>query len=468
MNVEAQTGDEDVTFILHKVLFDFDKMPEEMLNDGYWNSNFANYETLNGAKFEVYDVTDEFNGHISKGLSTEDAQETLAITDISAETPLKTGTTSGAGTVEFTLPSSTEKNTVYLFHESNVPAGIKERATNLVVVLPYLGKDGNALSPIHLYPKNETERILIEKEVLGDVSYEIGEPIAYEIRTRTPKNPQDYTTFRIRDEADSVLLFNAESLVVTIGNTEVDELYTLDPNTNGFTLNFDVNQLDDFRDQEIIVRYEMTLSPEAMPDVNYFNEASVQYDNQSSIDRDLVRTGGYRFIKVDLRDENTTLADARFILRNESGNYLMLENGNYSWIENSENATQLVSGEDGLFEITGLRYGRYYLEEIEAPEGYVLSDTEIPFDVMNGTFSLRAAMNVVNQPDRPRLPITGGDVPTPERPRLPITRGEEPARPRLPITGEMNTIIFGVIGVAFIVLALVILNSRKREEREGR
>ena len=417
MNVEAQT-EEDVTFILHKYLFDYGQLPEDIQNTGSELPTFDNEEPLQGAEFEVYDVTDEYGSFRADGETIDGAREKLATeTNLSAKKPLVSGTTSSAGTVEFTLTPSAEKNTVYLFHESNAPVGINERAANLVVVLPFFDENDNQLSTIHLYPKNESVHIPIDKEVVGEISYEIGEPIAYEITTRVPNNPQNYELFRISDSADSVLLFNPDSLSVSMNGTLVEDVYELDANTNGFSLNFDLEQLNEFGGNEVIVRYEMSLSPEAIPDVNYFNEASVEYDNQISIDRNLVRTGGYRFVKVDLRDEDTTLADAHFILRNENGNYLMLENGNYSWIENSENATQLVSGEDGLFEITGLRYGRYYLEEIEAPEGYVLSDTEIPFNVMNGTFSLRAAMNVVNQPDRPRLPITGGDVPTPERPR---------------------------------------------------
>ena len=467
--VASDESNEEVTFILHKYLFDYGQLPADIENTGFELPDFVNEEPLQGAEFEVYDVTDEYGRLRAEDKSVEIVQKELAEMGPSAGELKDDGITGADGTVQFTLPVE-ENSFVFLFHESNAPMGIHERATDLVVVLPFFDANDNRLSTIHLYPKNESIHIPIEKEVVGEISYEIGEPIHYEITTQMPRNPLEYEIFRITDSADSVLLFNPDSLSVSINDAVVEDIYEMDASTSGFSLNFDIEKLAPYSSQEIVVRFEMTLSPDAQPDVNYFNEASVQYDNQINIDRAFVRTGGYRFVKVDLRDESRTLADAQFILRNESGHYLVIENGNYSWTPNVEDAMLFVSGENGTFDVVGLKYGRYYLTEIEAPEGYVLSDADIPFDVMNGTFNPRATMNIVNQPERPRLPITGGEVPTPERPTperpmLPVTEGvERPvARPRLPITGEMNTIIYSVIGVALIVLALVILNSKKQK-----
>lgn len=340
VEANAQT-DESVTVILHKLRFDFDKMPEEWLNDGHQNPAFDDYDTLNGAAFEVYDVTEELIGHLSDGLSTEEAQAALAQLDVSTKTPLASKVTAGAGTAEFVLPAHLE-NTAYLFHESQVPAGIKERAVNLVLILPAVGLEGQPLSTIHLYPKNESERIPVDKEVASDLSFEIGEPIAYEIMTRVPQNPQDYDLFKITDAADAVLLFDADSLTVTIGGVQVTEMYALKAHANGFVLTFDLNLLQAYRNQELLVNYEMALSEAAIPDVNYFNEVTVEYDNRVSIDQNLVRTGGYRFLKVDLRNEEKTLKDARFVLKNALNQYLVKTNGQYTWGSNRDLATVWV------------------------------------------------------------------------------------------------------------------------------
>ena len=469
IHAEATIGD-DTTFILHKLLFDFDKMPAGIQNDGYENTDYADHQTLPGAEFDVYDMTAEFVTRAAEALETADIQAELATLDLTNRTPIASGTTDNDGEVRFTLPSN-DGVTAYLFHESSVPDGVKERAANMVVILPYLDGEDEILSTIHLYPKNESEVLPFEKEVIGEVSYGIGERITYEIRTKVPKNPQDYKLFTISDSADDVLKFYPDSLKVTIGNDILSPngVFGIDIAENGFRLEFNPTLLMDYRDDDIVIRYEMALSEEAIADVTYLNEGKLEYDNNVLIDRDIVRTGGYRFVKVDIRDEERTLADAHFVLRNSENNYLVNANGLYNWVANKEEATTFISDAEGSILISGLKYGRYYLEETKAPFRYVLSMTPVAFDVMNGTYNPRATMNIVNQPERPRLPITGGEIPptpvptptpAPERPRLPITRGEVPAeRPRLPRTGENVNIVLMAMGIMFISLAVVILTN---------
>ena len=252
---------------------------------------------------------------------------------------------------------------------------------------------------------------------------------------------------------------------VTIGNDILSPngVFGIDIAENGFRLEFNPTLLMDYRDDDIVIRYEMALSEEAIADVTYLNEGKLEYDNNVLIDRDIVRTGGYRFVKVDIRDEERTLADAHFVLRNSENNYLVNVNGLHNWVANKEEATTFISDAEGSILISGLKYGRYYLEETKAPFRYVLSTTPVAFDVMYGTYNPGATMNIVNQPERPRLPITGGKIPptpAPERPRLPITRGEVPAeRPRLPRTGENVNIVLMAMGIMFISLAVVILTN---------
>lgn len=472
---EAAIG-EDTTIILHKLLFDFDKMPESITNNGNENPAYDDYVTLPGAEFEVYDVTSEFINHAEEGLATSDIQRELALVDVTDRTPITSGTTNMNGEVRFTLPSN-DGVTAYLFHESRVPNGIRERTANMVVILPFFNKENELLSTIHLYPKNESETIPFEKDLMGEISYGIGERILFEIRSKVPKNPQDYEIFRISDLADDELQFYPDSLEVIIGDAVISpgEVYSLETLANGFRLDFNPEYLMEYRDENILVRYEMALSEDAIPDTNYLNEGVLEYDNHLLIDREIVRTGGYHFVKVDIRDETRTLADAHFVLKNSDNNYLVNADGIYRWVANKDEATVFISDADGLIQVRGLKYGRYFLEEIKAPLRYVLSTTPIAFDVMNGTYNLNAAMNIVNQPERPRLPITGGtptpSTPvTPSRPRLPVTRGEEPVeRPRLPRTGEtVNRLIMGA-GVLFITMAVIIQineHGKRRKENE--
>lgn len=460
----AQAAEVETTFILHKVLFDLDKMPNEELNTGNEMPFFEEYETLDGATFEVYDVSDRYATLKSEGKNQEDSQLEISRQGPKDSERLALGTTADGGRVQFTLPIEDNEQTALLFHESSVPDGIRERATNLVVILPLENHEG----PIHLYPKNETERLPFDKELVTDgVSYEIGERISYQINTKVPTNPSDFNHFSISDTADDVLLFIPDSLEVKIGNQVVEDVYTLETNVSGFELDFDLNRLTDFSGLDMRITYDMTLSEEAIPDKDYFNNALLEYDNNQRIARTMVRTGGYRFDKVDRVDPEIKLAGARFVLRNQEDNYLTIENGQYHWVANRDQATEYVSESDGSLEVTGLKDGRYRLVEIEAPRGYLLSNTPISFQVTAGTYRPGAVMNIINEPetkDEIRLPITGGE----DDRRLPITRGQ--AKPedvrRLPITGETMNIILSVTGIMLIVVALTILSKEGRKEEE--
>lgn len=473
--IDAQEVPEETTFILHKLLFDFEKMPASLVNDGHINEEYADFKALAGAEFEVYDVTKEFEERLKNNETVTEIRLVLAQLDLSTKSPILSGTTDVNGEVEFTLETSSVTNKVYLFHESSVPAGVKERATNIVVLLPFYDDvNGDYLSTVHLYPKNESENLPFEKEVIGNISYEIGERITYEIRTRIPENPMDYDVFRISDTADSVLEFYPDTLTVRVGETSLNPgvTFTQTQLANGFNLEFHPDLLTDYRGQELVIRYEMALNEEAIADVNYLNEGKLEYDNNVLIAKDMVRTGGYRFVKVDVRNQNITLPDAHFILRNSNNQYLMIDDGRFNWVIGRGDATEFVSDDEGLFSISGLKYGTYYLEETKAPFRYILSEEAIAFNVMYGTYHERAIMNVVNQRERPRLPITGGDPEpvTQSRPNLPITRGDEPIdeRPRLPITGEGLNRLLGAFGIVFIGFGLVMLSNEDRKRGKNK
>ncbi len=59
------------------------------------------------------------------------------------------------GLLSFTLAAkdSQQRDKVYLFVEAEAPNVVKEKAGNLVVVLPVLDQKGNQMTTIHLYPK---------------------------------------------------------------------------------------------------------------------------------------------------------------------------------------------------------------------------------------------------------------------------------------------------------------------------
>lgn len=164
-------------------------------------------------------------------------------------------------------------------------------------------------------------------------------------------------------------------------------------------------------------------------------------------------------------EENITLANAHFVLKDSNGRYLHILKNRLEWRENRDTATIIESTEDGTFEVAGLKYGQYSLEEVKAPEGYFLSNTAVDFEIGAGTYSSGAVMNIINERQF-RLPITGGeDQPelVPSTPGTPVV--EKPVL-KLPFTGFYNNMWFGILGLVFIASALVInLKVGKREEK---
>ena len=117
------------------------------------------------------------------------------------------------------------------------------------------------------------------------------------------------------------------------------------------------------------------------------------------------------------------------------------------------NVVILKSNEDGQFEIKGLAYGTYYLEEKTAPEGYAKLQSEQKFEVKEGSYASKDAdselqYNKENTDAGYGLQIKNKKVSIPE-------------------TGGIGTVIFTVVGVMLMVGAAFALKRRKEDELEG-
>ncbi|WP_459581002.1 pilin N-terminal domain-containing protein, partial [Enterococcus gallinarum] len=115
----------------------------------------------NDVTYHVYDVTNSFYQLREDGESVEAAQKKLAEQGPAAGSLIAEGKTEKIqgedGLLSFTLADkdSQQRDKVYLFVEAEAPNVVKEKAGNLVVVLPVLDQKGNQMTTIHLYPKNE-------------------------------------------------------------------------------------------------------------------------------------------------------------------------------------------------------------------------------------------------------------------------------------------------------------------------
>lgn len=465
----AETG--TVTVMLHKIVFPNGEMPEKIANTGDASGTHADllqdYRGLNGVTFEAYDVSNEFYVLRKAGKTVEEAQievSKLDTADLTSTLSTEvTDTISGEdGVASFSLPThdSEGRDAVYLFHESDAPAVVEQKASNMVVVLPVYTEDDTELSTIHLYPKNEEVehgQPAFDKKIVDDQgSYQFGDVITFETTVEIPLDILDYKKFMIIDEADPALVYQEDSLKLAVDGIEIPKIYELGTSKNGFEVNFnDIKVLSEYAGQVVTLSYQMQLVT-AESDVDVFvNEATLETDHEV-IKRDVdVKTGGRHFVKVDLDDTDVTLVGAQFHVLNSRGEKLAaIENG-YTWTtdEKADNLVLLESNDNGQFTLNGLAFGEYQLEEIVAPTGYQLNQEPVDFTVTEDSFTAgnSGILKVVN------LKVPENIVKTPKS-DISTTKVKN-----YPKTNEViHRSIMG-IGIILIAVVAVIYWQRRRK-----
>ncbi|MFZ8765434.1 SpaH/EbpB family LPXTG-anchored major pilin [Enterococcus diestrammenae] len=494
---KAEAAEIEVTFALHKIAFPEGEMPEEIANtgdyEGVHHELLMDYKGLNDVVFEAYDVTNQFYQMRNDGASVEEAQLALSQLEVEelgevVDTQTTTTIFEEDGTALFNLPAVDKegRDAAYLFHEAAAPETVTAPSKNLVVVLPVFNADEEQLSTIHLYPKNEEwihEIPPFDKAVVDQVeSYQFGDIINYELRTTVPHDIKKYTKFQVSDASDPGLVYQAGTLQVKAGDDMVTELYDLEESESGFTVKFtDFEAMHQHVGKELIFSYQTQLV-EVKTETNLFkNQARLLTDFEDLTREVEVETGGKRFVKVDLEDKDTLLVGAKFQVLNEQDQYLSKIAGGYTWTddEDDENLVVLESDGFGQFEVNGLRFGDYSLQEIAAPEGYQLSTTPVSFTISKGSYTAGdpGILQVVNlkTPERPELPDTSGPepTPTPETPATPTptptTTTPQAVRPSLPKTNDVKNSSFiwvGTVLIAGVAIAFWRKSKNKKEEEE--
>lgn len=134
-------------------------------------------------------------------------------------------------------------------------------------------------------------------------------------------------------------------------------------------------------------------------------------------------------------------------------NQAVLENAtSYEWgKKDDDNVVILTSNADGQFEIKGLEYGTYYLEEKTAPKDYAKLSGPVEFKVEKDSYDgsedeldYKLADNTIKH----GLQVKNKKV-------------------SIPQTGGIGTVIFTVVGVMLMVGAAFALKRRKEDELEG-
>ena len=263
------------------------------------------------------------------------------------------------------------------------------------------------------------------------------------IQTTIPGDIKDYESYIITDSLDPALDYE-NSFSIKAGN------HVLVPNVDynfseplvgmaGALLSINIKpaSLKDYAGQKVTVEFKTSINENAVMDDEIENNATVTGTlDGTPYEEDVpelpeVHTGGKKFVKVGKTTDSAALSGAEFkIFKAGTTEYLQTD---WSW-GSKATARVFTSGAEGKFEVTGLAYGNYTLEETKAPTGYNLR-ADVNFTVVLGSYADASTATITNAPT--------------------LT---------LPSTGGMGTIVFSVIGSVLMLGAVKLYKKDGVEE----
>ena len=328
--------------------------------------------------------------------------------------------------------------------------------------------------------------------------YSIGDTVPFALYSKVPDLEHfPHYTMLFHDQMSAGLTFDAGSVKVTIGNTELsaDDIIVTTTCEDGCTFHVQIKELVGKGYQkgaEIRVDFEATLNSNAVIGLpGNPNQSKLQFTNnpnntgsaddgsdlsdnsttQTPWDYVVVFTYELDVTKVDGADNAKKLQGAEFVLKNADGKFVTVdEEGKVTgWVDTEEAATELISDGNGLFKVVGLDDGTYYLKETKAPEGYNLLAAEIKVVVAATTTN---DQNYANVPDDALTDLqikvdagekTDGDVES----GIVEATVENNVGATLPETGGIGTTIFYVVGGLLVLAAVVLLVTKRRMGEEN-
>lgn len=308
--------------------------------------------------------------------------------------------------------------------------------------------------------------------------YNIGDDVPFHLIGSVPDMSQ-YDTYVYKfsdtlgagfDAPTSVKVYLSDDKVLDKTDTDVTSDFTItSPLANSFTVSIDNLKAVSGAEagKYIIVDYTAKLNSSAQIGLpGNENEAKLTYSNkpdqsgegtpstaETPKDKVIVFTYKLDTTKVDSKDANTKLQGAEFKLKNSENKYAVVTDGKVtSW---NDEGTTLTSDEQGLFSVTGLDAGTYYLHETKAPAGYNLPASDFKVEItattvngQNWSGTAADALTTLQVKVDGGTAINGNIQEGNVAINIANTQGSS-----LPSTGGMGTVMLYVAGVAVFVLA---------------
>lgn len=326
-------------------------------------------------------------------------------------------------------------------------------------------------------PKSDTTEV--EKKVkdtndsTGETSgwqdsadYDIGDFVPFQLKATLADNVSSYTTYKVvfHDTLSKGLTYNKDAKVYI--NGKETNGFTITPTVNAdgtttLTVSCDnVKALDAGNSSVITVEYTATLNENAViGSTGNINKVKLEYSNNpnksetgdneiGNTPEDTVVVFSYKVIVNKFDSENKPLTGAVFTLEKYNKE-----------TDKWESITAVKNDEGTTFTFSGLDDGNYRLTETTTPAGYNTID---PIE-----FTITAEHDV--SPDNPALTNLSGKVTTGKITFTSnTTEGSlstnvvNKAGVTLPETGGIGTTLFYVAGAGLVLVAVVLLITRKR------
>ena len=287
-------------------------------------------------------------------------------------------------------------------------------------------------------------------------SASIGDTVSFTITLTVQKNSNGEieNSYLVHDEMDAGLTFDLSSVKVFWNATGLaDNKFTVKQNCDdNCTFEVKISEIEDLKEHDkIVITYDATLNEKAnIGAVGNTNKAWLVNSYKAE-----TKTYTYQFDLVKIDNEGKLLGGATFELYDAKtgGEKIPLiedkDSDSYrvaTDIEAAVEGFQSAVIEAGKVTIKGLGNGTYWLEEVEAPNGYNKLDDRVGFTIANEN------LTAIRENDESGW--TGGV-------QVINKTGNE-----LPSTGGIGTTIFYVVGGVLVVGAGVLLVTRKRMNAE--
>ena len=311
--------------------------------------------------------------------------------------------------------------------------------------------------------------------------YQMGDTVPFKLTATMPDNYANYKEYYLefQDDMDPGLTLIENSIVVkgyigtstspTIIDASKYELNTKSRSTSTHTFDIVFTDLQPRTYTKVEVEFNAQLNQMAQvgSKVGNVNRSSLVFSNDfdstnhgnTKPDYVIVFTYNLNGTKIDKDVPTTKLPDAEFVLQNnDKTKYARLDSDHKvtDWVDNIANATKVISDTSGLFNITGLDRGQYYLKETKAPSGYNLPKD--PFSILISSTLSAEWTDQIPTNALTALKITvdnektvDGDMSTGLLQAI-IRNGHGTT---LPSTGGIGTTIFYLIGGIMILGAFV-------------